>query len=105
MSTEDVGRSLKAHAPWFIALYLGFPVAGALCVGALLLTHSMWPVRVFLVLAGCVTLGRLAVRWRTGLLRMMFASQRRNLLRVMVAAVLILQVVVACFIVVVALRL
>ena len=54
-------------APWFIALYVGVPTACAAALGLALLTGSILPIRVFLVVFGLSILGRVLLRWRTDL--------------------------------------
>lgn len=54
-------------APWFIALYVGVPIACAAALGLALLTRSTLPIRVFLVVFGLSIAGRVVLRWRTGL--------------------------------------
>lgn len=54
-------------APWFIALYVGVPVACAAALGLALLTGSILPLRVFLIVFGLSIAGRVVLRWQTGL--------------------------------------
>jgi hypothetical protein len=62
-------RSAKVGdlAGWFIAIYVGVPIACAVALGLALLTKSNLPLRVFLVVFGLSIVGRVVLRWRTGL--------------------------------------
>lgn len=62
-------RQAKAEdlAPWFIAIYVGVPLACAAALGLALLTRSTLPIRVFLIVFGLSIVARLVLRWQTGL--------------------------------------
>jgi hypothetical protein len=90
MAERRAAQLLASQTRWLVILYIGYPLAGFICLTAILLTHSTLPVRIFLVLTGTTIIGRLVLRWRTGPIKMMLTKQRNIAARAGAALVLVL---------------
>lgn len=102
--TESSERAISDQARWFILFYLGVPVALLVCITAMLITGSTWPMRIFLVLLGAMIAGRVILRWRVGLPAMTLGARSARALTTISVVVSGLQLAVAVLSVAIAFR-